>query len=125
MRDVILYDIAYKGTGGNISYGHDSSIAGGIAAIRALTDDTNNLSNYESSSADDSYYQGYNTPGHRNSFMQRGGNYLTYGAAFQVLLQYSMNTRRIIPTSREHLPKMIITRRHMHGPRRELFRLRK
>lgn len=86
--DDAFYDIAYKGTGGNISYGHDSSIAGGIAAIRALTDDTNNLSNYESSSADDSYYQGYNTPGHRNSFMQRGGNYLTYGAAFQVLLQY-------------------------------------
>lgn len=83
-----FYKDAYKGTGGNIAYGYDGSIAGGIESIRGLTNDTNNLSNAESASADGSYYQGYNTPGHRNSFMQRGGNYLTYGAAFQVLLQY-------------------------------------
>lgn len=86
--DPDFYETAYKGTGGNISYGHSSRLAGGIASIRALTNDVHNLSNHESVSADGMYYQGYNTPGHRIAFLQRGGDHLTYGAANQILLQY-------------------------------------
>ncbi len=83
-----FYKTAYIGTGGNISYGYGSNIAGGIASIRALTNDLNNLSNRETVSSDGKYYNGYNTPGHRNSFLQRGGSCITYGAADGILLQY-------------------------------------
>ena len=86
--DEDFYNIAYKGTGGNISYGHENTIKGGIQAIRALTNDTNNQSNAEIYSENGLNYQGYNTPGHRNSFLQRGGDYITYGSSDRVLLQY-------------------------------------
>lgn len=83
-----FYEIGYQGTGGNLSYGHENTIKGGITAIRGLTDDVLNLSNKESTSENGQFYQGYNTPGHRNTFLQRGANHLTYGAANEILLQY-------------------------------------
>lgn len=86
--DQSFYETAYKGTGGNLSYGHPSTISGGIESIRSLTNDVYNLSNHESVSADGTYYQGYNTPGHRIAFLQRGGNHLSYGAADGILVQY-------------------------------------
>ena len=84
-----FYDVAYKGTGGNLAY-HPGikTVADGITAIRGLTNDTENLSNKEQMSDDGRYYQGYNTPGHRNTFLQRGGQYVTYGAANGILVQY-------------------------------------
>lgn len=88
--DQDFYNVAYTGTGGNLAY-HSSinTIADGIEAIRGLTNDTENLSNKETVSEDGRYYQGYNTPGHRITFMQRGGKYVSYGSASGVLVQYT------------------------------------
>lgn len=85
-----FYEKARSVTGGNISYGTAVTIGDGINAIRGLTDDTANAANNELSFNDGvmTYVQGYNTPGHRNTFLQRGGTYLTYGAADGIFLQY-------------------------------------
>lgn len=85
-----FYEQAKSVTGGNISYGTAATIGDGIASIRGLTDDTANASNNQMSINDGAmtYVQGYNTPGHRNTFLQRGGTNLTYGAANGIFLQY-------------------------------------
>lgn len=84
--DESFYDEAFSVCGGNISYGYGSTLREQIKAIRGLNNDLNNASNYEINSG--GYHQGYNTPGHRNTFLQRGGDKLTYGYADRVLLQY-------------------------------------
>ncbi len=84
--DEVFYNEAYSVCGGNISYGHGSTVYNQIESIRSLADDVNNASNQEIDMG--GYHQGYNTPGHRNCFLQRGGNKLTYGYADGVLLQY-------------------------------------
>ncbi len=84
--DEDFYNDAYSVCGGNISYGYGSTLREQIKAIRGLNNDLNNASNYEINSG--GYHQGYNTPGHRNTFLQRGGDKLTYGYADRVLLQY-------------------------------------
>ena len=84
--DEDFYNDAYSVCGGNISYGYGSIFSDQIKAIRALNNDLNNASNYEIDNG--GYHQGYNTPGHRNTFLQRGGYKLTYGYADRVLLQY-------------------------------------
>ena len=84
--DEDFYNDAYSVCGGNISYGYSSTLREQIKAIRGLNNDLNNASNYEINSG--GYHQGYNTPGHRNTFLQRGGDKLTYGYADRVLLQY-------------------------------------
>lgn len=84
--DEDFYNDAYSVCGGNISYGYGSTLIEQIKAIRGLNNDLNNASNYEINSG--GYHQGYNTPGHRNTFLQRGGDKLTYGYADRVLLQY-------------------------------------
>ena len=84
--DESFYDEAFSVCGGNISYGYSSTLREQIKAIRGLNNDLNNASNYEINSG--GYHQGYNTPGHRNTFLQRGGDKLTYGYADRVLLQY-------------------------------------
>lgn len=85
--DKSFYKEASVTTGGNISYAYNvNTVSDVISCIRGLTDDTNNLSNGSISIMD--YYEGYNTPGHRNSFLQRGGSRLTYGVSGGVLLQY-------------------------------------
>lgn len=81
-----FYNEAYTTCGGNISYGFGQTFWEQVKAIRGLNDDTNNASNTEIDSG--GYHQGYNTPGHRNCFLQRGGNKLTYGYSDSVLLQY-------------------------------------
>ena len=84
--DEDFYNDAYSVCGGNISYGYGSTLREQIKAIRGLNNDLYNASNYEINSG--GYHQGYNTPGHRNTFLQRGGDKLTYGYADRVLLQY-------------------------------------
>lgn len=81
-----FYNEAYSVCGGNISYGYGGTSFEQIKAIRALNDDVQNASNQEIDS--NGYHQGFNIPGHRNCFLQRGGNKLTYGYAERVLLQY-------------------------------------
>ena len=81
-----FYNEAYSVCGGNISYGYGSTLNEQIKAVRSLNNDLNNASNYEINTS--GYHQGFNTPGHRNCFLQRGGNKLTYGYAGRVLLQY-------------------------------------
>lgn len=81
-----FYNEAYSVCGGNISYGYGGRFYEHINSIRALNNDVQNASNYEIDTG--GYHQGYNTPGHRNCFLQRGGNKLTYGYADGVLLQY-------------------------------------
>lgn len=84
--DEAFYNEAYSVCGGNISYGNGSTVYNQIKSIRSLSDDVNNASNQEINMG--GYHQGYNTPGHRNCFLQRGGNKLTYGYSDKVLLQY-------------------------------------
>ena len=81
-----FYNEAYSVCGGNISYGYGGTAYDQIKAIRSLNDDVQNASNHEIDSQ--GYHQGFNIPGHRNCFLQRGGNKLTYGYADRVLLQY-------------------------------------
>ena len=81
-----FYNEAYSVCGGNISYGYGGMYYELVNSIRALNNDIQNASNYEIDTS--GYHQGYNTPGHRNCFLQRGGNKLTYGYADGVLLQY-------------------------------------
>ncbi len=81
-----FYTEAYSACGGNISYGYGNTLWNQVQAIRSLNDDLYNASNVETNMG--GYHQGYNTPGHRNSFLQRGGSKLTYGYADCVLLQY-------------------------------------
>ena len=81
-----FYNEAFSVCGGNISYGFSGTVYDQINAIRSLNDDVHNASNQETDM--NGYHQGYNTPGHRNCFLQRGGNKLTYGYADRVLLQY-------------------------------------
>lgn len=81
-----FYNEAYTTCGGNINYGYYGTVKDQILAIRALNDDIYNASNNEIDTS--GYHQGYNTPGHRNCFLQRGGNKITYGYADAVMLQY-------------------------------------
>lgn len=85
-----FYNDAKMTTSGNISYGRTDTIRAAVSSIRGLADDTANATNQEQTIHVGGYvyHQGYNTPGHRNTFFQRGGNKLSYGIADSVLLQY-------------------------------------